>query len=198
MTIAILAVLFVGVIVGTVLASAIDLATADFAVTAGLAVLLFLVGIDLGRNKKLLQYMRTMGSRVIAVPVAIGVGSIAGAWVAGLPLGMAGHESAAVGAGFGWYSLSGVILAEFDTQLGATAFLCNVIRELIAIVCIPFLAVRLGHLYTLAPAGATAMDTTLPIVTKATSTEMAVMSFISGAVLSTAVPFLVPVIYGLG
>ena len=40
------------------------------------------------------------------------------------------------------------------------------------------------------------MDVCLPIVERATSSNTAVYSFVSGVVLSTAVPILVPLIIG--
>ena len=44
--------------------------------------------------------------------------------------------------------------------------------------------------------GAAAMDVCLPIVEKATRSDIAVYSFVSGVILSILVPVLVPVIIG--
>jgi len=197
MTVKILLSLFFGFAVGGLLKRELPVEWIENGVTWGLGLLIFLVGIDLGSNRKLLQELRRLGMKVLMLPLAIAMGSIAGAFVVGSLIGLAYNSACAVGAGFGWYTLSGVILAKFDAQLGAIAFLSNVFREVLAIVFIPVLAKRCGPLYTLAPAGATAMDTTLPIITRSTSSSMGLVSFISGAVLSTLVPFLVPLLYQL-
>ena len=44
--------------------------------------------------------------------------------------------------------------------------------------------------------GSAAMDVCLPIVEKSTRSDIAVYSFVSGVILSTAVPILVPLIIG--
>jgi len=72
------------------------------------------------------------------------------------------------------------------------AFITNVCREIIAIIIIPIIAKYIGKLESIAPAGATAMDTTLPIISKATDGNVAVISFITGVSLSLLVPILVP------
>jgi uncharacterized membrane protein YbjE (DUF340 family) len=107
------------------------------------------------------------------------------------------RDAASVASGFGWYTLSSVLLAREDPALGALAFLTNVFREVIALVTIPIIARTLGHLEAIAPAGATAMDTTLPVIDRSTSAQAAVVAFITGVLLSMAVPFVVPLIYGM-
>jgi predicted nucleotide-binding protein (sugar kinase/HSP70/actin superfamily) len=49
----------------------------------------------------------------------------------------------------------------------------------------------------IAPAGVTSMDTTLLIISESTDNETAIISFSNGLILSTLVPILVPLIYGL-
>ena len=39
------------------------------------------------------------------------------------------------------------------------------------------------------------MDTTLPIIAKCTTSEIAILAFISGITLSTMIPFLVPFLF---
>src|SRR5699024_5556202 len=57
-----------------------------------------------------------------------------------LPLGL--RESVSVGAGMGWYSLSGVMLTDFyGAEVGAVAFMSNLLRELLSFLTIP-LAVK--------------------------------------------------------
>ena len=82
-------------------------------------------------------------------------------------------------------------LSKINAELGSLAFLTNVFREIIAILIIPFVAKYVGHLESVSVAGATAMDTLLPVINKSTSPDVSVIAFFSGITLTTAVPFLV-------
>lgn len=170
----------------------------DGIVTYSLALMVFLVGVDIGRNRKVWADIRSLGFRIATVPLAIATGSIAGAAAAGLMLAMPMTEAAAVGAGFGWYSLSGVLLAKLHSvELGTTAFIANVIRELLAFVTIPFLARGSNPLTAIAPGGATTMDSTLPLITKLTDARTSLIAFLSGLILTALVPVLVPALISL-
>lgn len=108
------------------------------------------------------------------------------------------NQASAVGAGFGWYSLSGVILSNiYSVETRALAFMTNIIRELISFILIPILAVRIGNLAAVAPGGATTMDTTLPLIARATDADTAVIALVNGTTLSVMVPLLVPLLIGL-
>ncbi len=107
------------------------------------------------------------------------------------------NEAGAIGAGLGWYTLSSILVANYSSQLSAMAFIANVTRELIAFIIIPTVAKKLGFLEAIAPAGATAMDTGLPIVSRSTDPETAIIAFISGVICTSAVPVLVPLILNL-
>ncbi|MGI6113206.1 MAG: lysine exporter LysO family protein [Mahellales bacterium] len=167
----------------------------DNILNIGLYVLLFFVGMDIGRSQNLFNDLKALGLKIFIIPVCIAIGSIAGSAAVGLLMGMPFNESAAVGAGFGWYSLSGVILSKTGgAQIGALAFITNVLREVLAIVLIPVVAKKIGFIEAIAPAGATAMDTTLPVISKSTNGKVGLISFITGVVLSAMVPFLVPLL----
>jgi uncharacterized membrane protein YbjE (DUF340 family) len=65
--------------------------------------------------------------------------------------------------GFGWYSLSGILLTEsFGPVIGSAAFFNDLCRELLAIMLIPGL-VRRSRSTALGLCGATSMDFTLPV-----------------------------------
>lgn len=163
-----------------------------------LALLLFSIGFDLAVDRTVWQRFRGLGWRVLAVPLAGAIGSLLGVLVGGGLLRMHPWEALSVGAGFGWYSLSGVLLSNLGfPALGAVAFLCNVLRELLAVVSMPWLAQRLGPYVAIAPGGATTMDTTLPILARYGTHESTLAAFINGALLSLAVPLLVPFFAGL-
>ncbi len=163
-----------------------------------LYILLGLVGVLLGADRKAFAALRRAGPRFLLVPPAIALGSLLGglamAPFSGLPLG----QSLAVAGGFGWYSLSGVLLVGMGFgQAGAVAVLANVLRELIALAAIPLIARRLHPLQVLAPAGATASDVTLPDIIASLGTEVGMLAVASGGLLSAAVPFVVPLLAGL-
>lgn len=163
-----------------------------------LFVLIFLVGIDIGGNKKLIEDLKRMGLKVLLIPFGGVLGSLLGGLVIGTIFSMPINEGLSIGSGFGWYSLSGVMLKEMGGEtLGAIAFLSNVFRELLTVMLIPILAKKLNGYTAIAPAGATSMDTTLPLISKATNSEIAVVAFINGVILSSLVPILVPFFYNL-
>ncbi len=192
MTVKILLSVIFGTIIGsTVFPGAMDAYIGDL-INIGLCVLLFFVGVDIGRQGNFLDEVRNIGPKVFVVPAVIALGSIIGAMVAGTLLGMPINEAAAIGAGFGWYSFSAVELSKHSAELGALAFITNVSREVTALILIPFIAKHIGNLETIASAGATAMDTTLPLITKHTDTNTTIISFVTGIVLSILVPILVP------
>lgn len=164
----------------------------------GLCLLLFFVGIDIGRNKNIINQIKSNGYKILLIPFSVALGSIAGSILGGFALGLPINESGAIGAGFGWYTLSAIELSKYSAETGALAFITNVCREVIALISIPYIAKHLGKLEAIAPAGATAMDTSLPVISKATDSNTAVISFITGAVLSTLVPILVPLIISIG
>lgn len=164
----------------------------------GLCILLFFVGLDIGREGNVVKNFKKAGWRVLAFPAATIVGTIAGSLAAGLILPSLGiRDALAVGSGFGWYTLAPVMLAEYSTTVSAVSFLHNVMRELFGILLIPVVARKIGYIETTSLPGAAAMDVCLPIVEKATRSDIAVYSFISGAVLSVAVPVLVGTIAGV-
>lgn len=198
MTAAIILAVTVGVVAGRYLLPPGWAGQLDGTITVALSACLLGVGVSLGSSRRAMAGLREFGPRVLLVPAAIAAGSILGTTLAGLALGLSFPLAAAVGAGFGWYSLSGVILANLHSQAaGALAFLTNVIREYLAILLIPLLARRLGRLSAIAPGGATAMDVTLPVIARAAGPEAAAIAFLSGAVLSAAVPALVPLLINL-
>ena len=143
----------------------------------GLYLLLFLVGLDLGRQEGMLSSVRQAGLRVVLVPLAVMVGTFTVTALAGLLLPLGPKDCVAAAAGFGWYSLAPTLLAPYSLTVSATAFLSNVLHELFAIVLAPMVAQRFGYIETVALPGAAAMDTVLPVVVSATDQRMAFFYF---------------------
>ena len=163
----------------------------------GLYLLLFLVGMDMGKQGTMLSDIKAAGFKVLLVPVVVAAGTLLAAGLVGMLLPIGGRDAVAASAGFGWYSLAPTLLAPYSLSVSAVAFLSNVMREIFSIVAIPFVAKYIGYVECAALPGAAAMDTVLPVVVGATHERVAIYSFTSGVVLSLAVPILVPALIAL-
>ena len=161
--------------------------------TYALYLLVSAVGIGLGADLKAFRIVRDLHVRILAVPALIVAGTGAGALAAALILpGLGVHDALCVGAGFGYYSLSSILIEKAgNPALASTALLANILREVIAILAAPFLARYCGRLSTVAASGATAMDTTLPVIARFSGEHAAVIAVFSGMSLTLLVPFLV-------
>ena len=155
--------------------------------------LMFCVGITLGNDRTLAGRVRRLDPRLALLPVATAVGTLAGAALAAPLLAeWALTDSLAVGAGFGYYSLSSIFIADFrGPELATIALLCNVMREIFTLLAAPLVARWCGPLAAVSIGGATTFDTTLPIITQAAGRPYAVVSVFHGCVLDFSVPFLV-------
>lgn len=194
----ILASLVCGILSGYFILPAEVISNLDKIAALALNLLILSVGIDLGTNRSVFYSLKEAGFKILLVPASIISGSLVGGAIAALIYGMPLNLGLAISSGFGWYSLSGVILSNLaGPEAGTIAFLTNVFRELIAVLAIPLLAKKLNHLTAIAPAGATSMDTTLPLISEATDSKTVVVSFINGAILSSLVPILVPLLFNL-
>ena len=120
-------------------------AVAAMAIRVGLCVLLVLIGLELGAEGTVMRNIREAGLRILSVPFATIVATLAGAAVCSLFLPVSLHESLAIGAGFGWYSLApGIIMDQGYLTAGAISFLHNILRELLSILTIPLVARHIG------------------------------------------------------
>lgn len=155
--------------------------------------LMFCVGITLGSDTALAGRVRRLDPRLALLPVATAVGTLAGAALAA-PLLAAWSltDTLAVGAGFGYYSLSSIFIADLrGPELATIALLCNVMREIFTLLAAPLVARWCGPLAAVSIGGATTFDTTLPIITQSAGRPYAVVSVFHGCALDFSVPFLV-------
>jgi len=167
----------------------------DFSMYA-LYLLMFLVGIGIGADRSSWKVIKETNIKIILVPLCVIVGSLVG--VAAISIftpEIQLKEALAVGAGFGYYSLSSIFITQISGEtLGVIALLSNILREIITLLAVPIFVKYFGKLAGIASGGATAMDTTLPIISKYTGKEWAIIAIFSGIVLTILVPFLVPFI----
>lgn len=166
-------------------------------ITYGLCVILFFVGIDMGRQGNVWQDIKSAGWRVLSIPVAVVLGTFTAAAITSIFLPFSVKDTILATSGFGWYSLAPMLLADYSATVSALAFLSNVMREVMAIVLIPIVATKIGYIETVSLPGACGMDTLLPVVVKATHDRIAIYSFVTGVVLSLLVPILIPAIVAL-
>jgi len=167
-------------------------------ITGLLYALLVFVGMGLGtsgiRPAQILSH-----PDLLLIPLGTMVGSLAGGLAAGLALNIRPGAALSLASGFGWYSLSGVILTRLDSPgLGAVSFLSNMLRESMALILIPILARTRYPSLAIGAGGATSMDVTLPLIEKNCGPSSVPLSIASGGVLSLSVPFLVPLLFRIG
>ena len=163
----------------------------------GLYLLLFFIGIDIGKNDNILNDLKKLNKKVLFLPFITIISSLAGGAVASMLLSLSIGESVAISAGMGWYSFSAIELSKVSVELGGIAFLSNIFRELLAIFLIPVIAKKIGSFESVSVAGATAMDSVLPIINKSNPAEISIISFYSGLVISIVVPVLIPILVNI-
>lgn len=163
----------------------------------GLYLLLFFIGIDIGKNDNILNDLKKLNKKVLFLPFITVISSLAGGAVASILLSLSIGEAVAISAGMGWYSFSAIELSKVSVELGGIAFLSNIFRELLAIFLIPVIAKKIGSFESVSVAGATAMDSVLPIINRSNPAEISIISFYSGLVISIIVPILIPILVNI-
>ncbi len=166
----------------------------DFMKTVVLNGLLLFIGIGVGSDQRALTDLKRISKRTFLIPVLIAAGSILGAGAVALILPLIDvRDGMSVGAGFGFYSLSSVILSDLKgAELGAIALISNLTRELFTILFTPLLVKAFGRIAPIASAAATSMDVCLPVIQKYSGNALTFTAVVNGVVLSILVPVLVP------
>jgi len=169
---------------------------ADALVTWMLYLLLFLVGQQLYlANYRLRSLFLNVQGLIIAITTLVSTfaAALVGAWWIDMPV----FHALAVVSGFGWYSLSGILLSDLGFPLlGTTSFLLDIGREIIALMLIPLLS-KMGNHCSVGISGATAMDFTLPMLGKFHGSTVIPTAIASGFVLSILVPVFIPLFISL-
>ena len=102
--------------------------------------LMLQVGIGIGSNRSLQQELKKLSPKMLLVPAATIIGTLAFSAAASLLLSQwSVFDCMAVGSGFAYYSLSSILITQFKepsiglqlaTELGTIALLSNIIREM--------------------------------------------------------------------
>ncbi len=171
------------------------LCNADMSLYA-LWILLFLVGIGMGGNSETWQILKKMNAKILLVPICVIIGTLLGTALFSCCLkNISLKESLAVVSGFGYYSLSSIMITKISGEtLGVIALLSNILREIGTLLMTPLLVKYFGRLAPIASGGATSMDTSLPIIIRFTGQEYGIISVFSGVVLTLVAPFLITLI----
>lgn len=161
----------------------------------GLSIILFFVGFDMGLDGTFVEDFKKVGIKVMFIPLATFIGTMIASVICGLFMPISMKEALAIGAGLGWYSFAPVVIMEKGyVTASAISFMHNIFRELFSILFIPLVAKKIGFIETIGMPASASGDVCLPIITRATRSEIAIYSFISGISLSAAVTILVPII----
>ena len=183
-----------GIIAGYFLLKDMDHNILDTLLTISLILLYTGVGVSLGENKEVFQYIKRLGARVLFMPAAIFAGCICGGLISGLLLGLPLSYSVISASGMGYYSLTGAFMTEtFGIEAGTYGFIVNVSRDVFTVALLPILS-KISKGSPIASGAAGCMDTMLVPVTRAVGPELGMVALISGTILTFVVPIWLPVI----
>lgn len=159
------------------------------------------VGMSIGSDRKLKEILFSLNPKFLFLPLGTIAGTLAFAAVASFFISnISLPDSLAIGAGFGYYSLSSVLITQIKeatiggdmaAQLGTMALMSNIMREVITLLFAPVICKVFGKLAPIATGGATSMDSTLPVITAVCGKELVFISIFHGVLVDFSVPFLV-------
>jgi uncharacterized membrane protein YbjE (DUF340 family) len=164
--------------------------------------LMFQVGIGIGSDSRLKEILRSITPRTILVPCATIVGTIISTFLISFAIvRWSATEVMAVGCGFGYYSLSSILVSSLKevhiglqaaAELGTITLIANVFRELMTLLLAPLMVRWFSPLGPICAGGATTIDVTLPVITRFSGRNWLFVSILHGVIVDFSVPFLVP------
>lgn len=174
-----------------------ELPRAEQVATGSLMLLLFLIGLQL-RNAGLSLRKLLMNTQGLGIALVLVFSSLLAGVLLIPVLGLPWYDVLALSSGFGWYSLSGIVIGDaLGPAWGGVAFVNDVMREIIALALIPVVigarpAMAIGY------GGATSMDFTLPVIRSSGGLSCVPVAIASGFLLSFLSPVLMGVFLSLG
>jgi uncharacterized membrane protein YbjE (DUF340 family) len=184
------AILLAALLIGYGIGRAIALPTEPL-ITAALVALLALIGYGLelrlaSARRAWISILSAVGGAVVAASLGVGLARLAPG------------AAFATALGFGWYSLTGpLVAARLGATLGLFAFLANFVREGLTMLLAPYLGPRLRGEGLAAIGGATAMDTTLYFIVRYGDPRAGTLAVASGLTLTVAASLVVPLVLAL-
>ncbi|MCS2609758.1 lysine exporter LysO family protein [Halomonas dongshanensis] len=152
--------------------------------------LLALIGCQL-RNSGMALRQILLNRLGLVIALTLAASSLLAGLVAAPFMGLPWNEGLAMAAGFGWYSLSAILIGDqLGPLLGGVAFFNDLARELLAFVLIPLVIHRHAAL-AIGYGGATSMDFTLPVIQQHGGVACVPIAVVSGFVLSLLSPPLI-------
>ena len=167
-----------------------------------LSILVFLAGLGLGSNEGLTYIIHSFQWQMLLLPVFTIIGTLSFTSLAGFMFrDWQMNDILATGSGFGYYSLSSVLIADMKgasigmeaaTQIAAVALMANVVREMAALFGTSFFNGKGGRFAPISVAGINSMDVCLPIILKTTGDKgLLPVAIIHGIILEISVPVLI-------
>ncbi|MGO2392521.1 MULTISPECIES: lysine exporter LysO family protein [unclassified Halomonas] len=164
--------------------------TADLLAEWVLYVLLILIGCQL-RNSGMPLKQILLNKMGLAIAVTLALSSLLAGLVAAPLLSLSWNEGLAMASGFGWYSLSAILIGDqLGPLMGGVAFFNDLTRELLAFILIPLVIHRHTAL-AIGYGGATSMDFTLPVIQQHGGVACVPIAVVSGFILSLLSPPLI-------
>ncbi|MGL4991619.1 MAG: lysine exporter LysO family protein [Sarcina sp.] len=163
----------------------------DIFLTISLCMLLFCVGFGLGANKDFIDDLKKNYLVAMLIPLGIIIGSLVAGVICSFFLRHHFNESLALASGFGWSSLSAVILTKrFGATAGLMGILTNVLRWGISVIFIPIVTKKLNGYCSIALAGANSMDISLEPIMKNCNEKVVLLAVLNGGILTILTPIL--------
>ncbi|QEM82773.1 lysine exporter LysO family protein [Halomonas binhaiensis] len=189
-SLALVGVVFLGMLAGIGLGTIWDTTLFELAETLSewvLYLLLALIGCQL-RNSGMPLRQILLNRHGLVIAVTLALSSLAGGLLAAPLLDLNWNEGLAMASGFGWYSLSGILIGDhLGPLLGGVAFFNDLTRELLAFILIP-LVIRRHAPLAIGYGGATSMDFTLPVIQQHGGVACVPIAVVSGFLLSLLSP----------
>ncbi len=161
-----------------------------------LVVMIFCVGIQLRNSGIPLKEVFLNQRGILTSLVFMGSGLIGGV-IASYVLDLPMIRALALASGFGWYSLSSVLVNDaWGAVYGSIAFFNDLSREIFCLFAIPFF-MRLFPSTAVGLGGATSLDATLPIIQKSGGIQIVPLAISFGFIVNLVVPILLAFFIGL-
>lgn len=186
-----------GIILGRFILPESFLQLSGHLLTASLVILYIGVGISQSANRIVFKYLKTVGFKMLLLPLAVFIGSVCAGFISGYVLKLPYRITVMSASGMSYYSITGAYISQiYGAETGAYGFMVNVMREIFTVLLLPVL-VKISKGSPIASGAAGNMDTMLAPVTKFVGAEYGIITLITGVVLTLAVPVILPVLHSI-
>ncbi len=168
--------------------------------------LIIQVGLGLGMRPDLKSILKSFRPRLLLLPACTIFGTLAFTYIATIIFAdTSSADVMAIGSGFGYYTLSSVLIAQFKeasvgaeaaASVAAIALLANVVREMIALLTCQYLSRRGRGEAAISVAGINSMDVCLPMIVgteKSSDAQLVSAALVHGLILEISVPILISI-----